>query len=169
MTNPVRFSSVLRSVADRIDRSRSPSRTLVAAELRRVLATMTELDVPASDVISAFYNAWTELMGNKKRYQGTTESVPIGGPSTSVTIGLPKVNVALFKRLLDEVEWSAELTIDKAGLATLTGHVGHDADVLYEAPEAEFKASKAVHALIDDIKSAISLAGGPDDGPPDEV
>lgn len=40
--NPVRLSFALRSVADRIDRSLRPSRSAVAAELRRVLAAMDE-------------------------------------------------------------------------------------------------------------------------------
>jgi hypothetical protein len=38
--SPSRLSARLRSVADRIDRSRLPSRSAVAAELRRVLAAV---------------------------------------------------------------------------------------------------------------------------------
>lgn len=38
--SPSRLSSALRSISDRIDRSKMPSRSAVAAELRRVLAAM---------------------------------------------------------------------------------------------------------------------------------
>lgn len=50
--NPVRLSAVLRSISDRIDASKRPSRTLVAAELRRVLAAMDPGSVSVEDLKS---------------------------------------------------------------------------------------------------------------------
>lgn len=53
MSTPSKIATVLREIADKIDRSKRPDRTLVAAELRKVLATVNggapEAPPPDSD------------------------------------------------------------------------------------------------------------------------
>jgi hypothetical protein len=46
---PARLSSVLRSVADRLDRSKKPSKSAVSRELRRVLAAMATIKVTVGE------------------------------------------------------------------------------------------------------------------------
>ncbi len=110
--NPARLSAHLRNVADKIDRSRNPSRSLVATELKRVLAVMVSPeDQEEQDQIG-------DLTKVKPGKSDVREYVPVGKDSPYAVIDgrfeftLPGGQSCVWDGRMDHDNVDGTLTVD---------------------------------------------------------
>lgn len=144
---PSQLSAHLRRIAAAIDASKRPSRSRVAAELKKVVAGLHT----ASDSVSA---AVAEAMAELKRQLPAYGETPDGTGPITVPIGSGS---KLFPSMaaLDESSWYIYWTGDSADPITVCGAVKRDVEVIAEFTHQTFLDPDPGMDIMGDVISAI--------------